>query len=1094
MTYLIQLGTYQPITDTFTMLLDLNDGIGLDVSEITVPPPPLVVTNASNPRLPGDRVTQSSYGPRIITIKVSLGPATSTAAMQGWINTLTAIQEQVRLSRLTVANGYGSASRVALALQPPTANAPYFADIAAMSMVIPEAGDIGAWTRLQLEGVVLTLHCAPFLRGQRLTLQNLVANAGKETPAVNGVPVFADTFATLNAYTTLAGANPGRDVTTYADAVQADAPQRYFRMDETSGTTFANVAGPLSLATSGSVTLGVAGGLTGDSDKAASFDGTSGYASGSMAGVATGNASYGFEAIFRLTTVPTSAVIICGFGNYALTKGAVVLAVDGSGRLIASNFFSTAATMSALTAGVWYHAAHVYDGTTMSLYINGVLAASTGSGVNAITAGDLTVGAMPGTHGNFFPGQIDEVAVYTSLSPSRIAAHVAAMVTAPTTNSASISIPAGTRVAVGSPAWTSYNAANLRLRAATGMAAMVYFHYQDANNYLVATVSMTTISVQQVIAGSPTTVATAAVTLAAGGSYWLVLTQFRSAGSLPPAIQAQLLYDLGGQIGAVMATAGPHSAASATIAVGGQLQLAGVNLSNASVYLFGPGGWSWQSTGTGICSGSWEQNIANTYGGGPVPSIGCTRMDLPPAGTVAVSWSSADTSSPTHTLSTAIPVVANTSYHCSDWVRSVGVSNGCQQGITVTQYDIAGVYQSVTGMLASVTGSTATWTNLNGNFVTGATTAYVVLNETVADTIAGASANGTVWYDNAQVWQTSFGATMPYCEMRFPVAPGTLLLSGLKGDVPAPCLLGIGGYPGNGMVATNTSLNLYAGRRGVNSGGSFVNSATPGTVDGVRYIQVVDNQSWGGYQTQFKAGSDFFALLLSGRVSDLVGIYHLLLRARNRDASPTSHNLQADSYLLQHPWLGNANNQDRLGLYQGPFAYPFSGNSWSIVDAGQVVIPAFPINTLADATQLYATVASQITTNPSAVDIDWGALLPVDGDLIAVTFQNPTGSVTLNGWVWLYVDGLSLYQSGQSSVTWSLETMALPGTLHAGGGFGTVAQVVPSVNSSGTAATLIDPTLPNGVNQWVIVLTDGVGTVIPATCHVTYAPLYLSVR
>lgn len=57
-----------------------------------------------------------------------------------------------------------------------------------------------------------------------------------------------------------------------------------------------------------------------------------------------------------------------------------------------------------------------------------------------------------------------------------------------------------------------------------------------------------------------------------------------------------------------------------------------------------------------------------------------------------------------------------------------------------------------------------------------------------------ASAGETVWFDNVQVWDVpaTGQASMPYCELRFPQSPCTLIISGLQGDLPAPVHLALG--------------------------------------------------------------------------------------------------------------------------------------------------------------------------------------------------------------------------------------------------------------------------------------------------------------
>jgi concanavalin A-like lectin/glucanase superfamily protein/PASTA domain-containing protein/Big-like domain-containing protein len=89
-----------------------------------------------------------------------------------------------------------------------------------------------------------------------------------------------------------------------------------------------------------------------------------------------------------------------------------------------------AAAGPALPLGVWTHLAVTYDGTTLRLYVNGVLRSSltASGGIAASTAplriGGNTVFSVPGTE--YFAGLIDEVRIYNrALSAAEITADMA---------------------------------------------------------------------------------------------------------------------------------------------------------------------------------------------------------------------------------------------------------------------------------------------------------------------------------------------------------------------------------------------------------------------------------------------------------------------------------------------------------------------------------------------------------------------------------------------------------------------------------------------------------------------------------------------
>src|SRR5579885_2011887 len=82
------------------------------------------------------------------------------------------------------------------------------------------------------------------------------------------------------------------------------------------------------------------------------------------------------------------------------------------------------------------------------------------------------------------------------------------------------------------------------------------------------------------------------------------------------------------------------------------------------------------------------------------------------------------------------------------------------------------------------------------------------------DATANESAGGTIWFDNAQVWNAAAlgnnQTSMPYCELVSPQAPVQWLLSGLLGDLPAPAYVALGVYLAS--WPTSSVLNVALGR------------------------------------------------------------------------------------------------------------------------------------------------------------------------------------------------------------------------------------------------------------------------------------------
>ena len=96
--------------------------------------------------------------------------------------------------------------------------------------------------------------------------------------------------------------------------------------------------------------------------------------------------------------VGTSQNIACGFGVYTISN-------------------------SAPTAGLWYHAICVYNGTAMRLYVNGVLQNDIDTSPLNVGTGNLMLGVFYTAPSLYFNGTIDEVILFNyTLSPEQIQA------------------------------------------------------------------------------------------------------------------------------------------------------------------------------------------------------------------------------------------------------------------------------------------------------------------------------------------------------------------------------------------------------------------------------------------------------------------------------------------------------------------------------------------------------------------------------------------------------------------------------------------------------------------------------------------------
>ena len=119
-------------------------------------------------------------------------------------------------------------------------------------------------------------------------------------------------------------------------------------------------------------------------------------------------------------TVGWSDVIYKGNDNYYLEG----TSTDGGAPAGGGTFGGTGANVaagSALPLNTWSHLAITYDGSSLTLYVNGILVASAGqSGAILASSNPLQIGG-DSIYGQYFEGLIDEVRVYNrALSQSEI--------------------------------------------------------------------------------------------------------------------------------------------------------------------------------------------------------------------------------------------------------------------------------------------------------------------------------------------------------------------------------------------------------------------------------------------------------------------------------------------------------------------------------------------------------------------------------------------------------------------------------------------------------------------------------------------------
>ncbi len=1124
---LARLGWSDPLTDTFGAhpqlgaVLDLNDGqtytlLAPNGLELSAPIRTLVP--AGNVRTQGETVTRAIYRHnREAKIRVLLGPAASYAALVstirtllGWLNAVPAIPFAVQW-------------------QPFGASEPGYLDVVGAAHNIPS--DEGQWLRLQVEPVEIVLIVRPGIRYPRQTLSNLAMNPGFTAGGGPGTQVFNDPLANALAYASQAGGAPtaGSVTGTFVDLVMALAPLRYFRLGEAAGTTAYDTSGQGQNGTiSGSPTLGAAGSVSGDAgDKAITFAGGAQKIAGADTGLPSGNAAWSVLCAFKIAALPGAFTGFVTWGTNANNQR-VEVGITNTNHVYGGFGGGTSAAQGGTPSTGGYHlVVCTFDGTNLRLYLDGSLVAGPTAATGAVVLSSLQLGQFFAGTATTLNGQLDEVAIFgTALS----AGNVTTLYTAwnagtglPTSTNV-LTLASGARASFGSPNWAAINTWQTRFRYTAGGDYRFYLHYTDANNWLRARLQATSLTLEHNIGGVTTTLATQTVAPASNTWYWLRCTQFPvpsgGGGTPDPAcVQAVLLSDANGSVGAAVATAGPVATQDAVTALSGRPQLEasgqsliiGGNVSNQhSVSLFGPGGWTFQGNDAAApCSGAWEQDTTKTYPSGPLTGYGAARIDLPPAGAIDASWRLYTGGSPTGQLGAVAVASAGDTLGFRVRYASTGLSGSASVRAFIREYDASGALLR-TGAAQSGGNTAGAWATLqNLSYVTGASCAYVDLALRVVDAMAGASAGGSVWFDNVQIWNVtkSGQADMPYCELRFPQSPAQLLLTGIVGDLPAPAQLSFGTYMAS--FAPANALSFGIGRLGRFSPSAQLVGHVHGFYGSAlspQAIAVLDSTAFWGYYVQALVQASWNPRCFSFKTADLRGIFHLLGRFLTKQLLGNLANVQLRVTASQQidPWFNKSDQSDVLSTYYGPFAALFAAsNAWTVADAGQMAIPPYPQGALTDPSALYHVPRVQwqdLTGGGSNGQTDWELLLPIDGSLVVGVVNNPSnGAYTVaNSWIWSYFDGLLINRAAVGdgpSWTYSLETSSLAAPSKGAGGPGTQNTGFVNVNSGADPYLIVDPTIGSsawpGANQLGAYITDASGTVLPFVSEVSYAPLYL---
>lgn len=1082
-----QVGTYNSLTDTFTEVLDLNDfnTFWIEVHSMKMPQPEKVDVRSFNVRTPGESIYRVQYKNRHLQVSVRL-KNTSTQAILNSIRTLlSAIESPPYTIRLA---------------QPGATQYSYF-DVLAVKHNIPS--DPQTLRALIIPSIQIDFECKPGIRGDRVYLQNLLNNPGFEAPSGSAVQAFNDSFANGYAYYP----------TQYDQAVLADSPIRYYKLQEGNGTLAAD-AGVQGVAATytGGFTLQENGPMNGGS-VGVSLNGTSGYLSVPTTGLPSGASAVTMEAWIFVSSVPSSTQMICNLGNGTSGQN-LMLQLTSTGHLQIITASSSVTSASAITANAWHHVVGYYDGTNIGAYLDGSSIGTPVAVSENTTYGAATFGARENGTQFFLAGEIAFCALYsTALSSGRVTAHYnAGNPVALSLASNLLTIPANARVAFGSPAWGAINLWSIRFKWVTSLSAAFYLHWTDSNDYLVVVINGSTIALQQTIGGVTNTIQSTTASLTNGNFYWMQATQFPNVSAQTVAVTSTVYNDSAGALGSSIATASgaTHDGVTALVgrpqigATGASLIIGGAFSNVHTVSLFGPGAWIRTEGGTGVTAMAWDGAVpqngmsgtggANTYPNGPVTSFGALRGDFVPGpGTINFQPTNFNSGTPTNFFPMPVKTAGDVLY-LSVWGMSSGLGPNAQWQMKIAEYNAAGSFLRSTNV-ATNSGNLPTWTQFTGSVTTGASCAYAALFLSLIDSTAGDCAGGTVWFDNCQVWDatTTGETTMPYCELRFPQSPGMLITSGLLGDIPAPAVMLFGAYVAS--LSTGHNMSAYIGRRAQPT--STIRMVMPSTASN---NCALDANAYGGYHALANVG------VFYSSSQNESGTFHFLARAETGNASPSNNVWIAMQILMIQGALQPVATETNVpASWQGPQIYPFSvQNTWSNCDLGQLILPIAPTGALSDPTQIssYITSTSGATVSGSSqLTVNTMALLPVDGEVFLAYIQNlaSISNAISTEWIWLYWDGLT------PTTTYSAETVALANPAHGiANPQGTAQLSTPSgnieliVTANADTMPQVDPTtdtsLATGVNQYLAHMLDDVSTVLPIAVDIVYSPLYLYPR
>ncbi|HET8909356.1 MAG TPA: LamG-like jellyroll fold domain-containing protein [Ktedonobacterales bacterium] len=269
--------------------------------------------------------------------------------------------------------------------------------------------------------------------GRAGSFANFYLNGGIDEVAVYNKALSASQIQSHYA----AGGSPGGAGTPYSTAVLGNTPAGYWRLGEQSGlTAYDSGASGLNGTIYGGATLGAAGAISGDSNTAMTFNGSSGYVGvpDNASLDSTGDITIEVWAKPGALNGTTQTVLQKGDSSTAAGPGwqyRISLASNnqwkgilfvGSAQFAVVDFYDTPSTSR------WDYLVLVRSGSTLTFSVNGQVVNTTSiTGATNTSTGPLAIGRAGGYSNYYFNGSVDEVAIYgTALTTGQIQSHYTA--------------------------------------------------------------------------------------------------------------------------------------------------------------------------------------------------------------------------------------------------------------------------------------------------------------------------------------------------------------------------------------------------------------------------------------------------------------------------------------------------------------------------------------------------------------------------------------------------------------------------------------------------------------------------------------------